>query len=233
LPADRALGVARGELRLDSEFESHSLQEILPKPLRAHAAWSPLAYAAAVAASAPFSTRYANLLPPERRASNARKQFFLPVVLATLLGIGAVAAFLILPAIERRNYLAGLNSDVRRLEPAAQRAQALQRRIDSDRSRIASLDDFRRRPQADLDVLNELTRILPTQVWTNTIEIYTDNVVLSGEADQAAPLLKLLDSSPLFQNSDFALSVSRTGSSQTEQFRIKTMRRSRAGRTTP
>ena len=64
-------------------------------------------------------------------------------------------------------------------------------------------------------MLNELTRILPPQVWTNSIEIYPDNVVLAGEADQAAPLLKLLDSSPLFQNSDFALSVTRNGTRRT------------------
>ena len=86
-------------------------------------------------------------------------------------------------------------------------------------------------PQADLDVLNELTHLLPTQVWTSSIEIFPDSVVIAGEAEQAAPLLKLLDSSPLFQNSEFGLSVTRNATS--EQFRIKTMRRGRAGRTTP
>ena len=59
-------------------------------------------------------------------------------------------------------------------------------------------------PQADLDVLNELTRLLPPPVWTSAVEIYPDSVVISGEAEQAAPLLKVLDSSPLFQNSEFA-----------------------------
>ncbi|MDP9170669.1 MAG: PilN domain-containing protein, partial [Acidobacteriota bacterium] len=233
LPAERALAVARAELRLDPEYKAHALPEALPQSLRAHADFSPLAYAAAMASSAPLVTRFANLLPPERRASNARKQFFLPVILAVLLAIAALAALVILPALERRDYLNGLNAEVRRLEPAAQRAQALDRRIKADRVRIAALDDFRRRPQADLDVLNELTRILPPQVWTNTIEIYPDNVVLSGEADQASPLVKLLDSSPLFQNSDFALSVSRNAANQTEQFRIKTLRRNRTGKTTP
>ena len=95
------------------------------------------------------------------------------------------------------------------------------------------LMSFRRRTQADLDVLNELTRILPPKTWTNSIEIYPDNVVIAGETEQAGPLLKLLDSSPLFQNSEFALSVTRNANGQMEQFRIKTIRRNRAGRTTP
>ena len=93
------------------------------------------------------------------------------------------------------------------------------------------LDEIRRRPQADLEVLNELTRLLQPPVWTTSVEIFPDTVVISGEADQAAPLLKLLDSSPLFQNSEFALALTRTN--QTEQFRIKTTRRGRAGRTAP
>ena len=111
------------------------------------------------------------------------------------------------------------------------RVQSLEKSINANRSKIAALDDFRGRPQADLDVLNELTRLLPPPIWTNSVEIYPDSVMISGEADQAAPLLKLLDSSPLFQNSEFALSVTRSG--QSETFRIKTMRRGRAGRTTP
>lgn len=231
LPPERALAVSRSELRLEPGYLASSLAEALPTPSGTVSEYSPIAYAAALAASAPLVTRFANLLPPERRASNVRKQLWLPAALGALVLLSLLLGFVVLPAIEQRRYLAGLNAEMKRLEPAALRAQSLDRRIASDRAKIAALDDFRRRPQADLDVLNELTRLLPPQVWTNSIEIYPDSVVIAGEADQAAPLLKVLDSSPLFQNSEFALSV--THNAQTEQFRIKTMRRNRTGRTTP
>ena len=55
--------------------------------------------------------------------------------------------------------------------------------------------------------------------------------MIAGEADQAAPLLKLLNSSALFEKSEFAMPVTHNG--QTDLFRIRTMRRGRAGRTTP
>jgi len=139
--------------------------------------------------------------------------------------------FAIFPALEQRRYRGDLEREARRLEPAAARAQAIERKIDESRKRTALLDEVRRRPQDDLEVLSELTRLLPPPVWTNAIEIFPDSVVISGEADQAAPLLKVLDSSPMFQNSEFALALTRNA--QTEQFRIKTMRRGRAGRTTP
>ena len=231
LPPERALAISRSELRLEPGYPASSLAEALPLPSGAAAEYSPIAWSAALAASAPLVTRFANLLPPDRRASNVRKQLWLPAALGALVLLGLLLGFVVLPAIEQRRYLAELNAEMKRLEPAALRAQSLDRRIALDRAKIAALDDFRRRPQADLDVLNELTRLLPPQVWTNSIEISPDSVVIAGEADQAAPLLKLLDSSPLFQNSEFALSV--THNAQTEQFRIKTMRRNRTGRTTP
>jgi general secretion pathway protein L len=158
-------------------------------------------------------------------------QYLVPAILGIILALALLTVFAIFPALEQKRYRADLERAARQLEPAALRAQALERKIGENRKRTLLLDEIRRRPQADLEVLDELTRLLPPQVWTNAIEIYPDSVVLSGEADQAAPLLKVLDSSPLFQNSEFALSVTRNA--QTEQFRLKTIRRGRAGRTTP
>jgi Tfp pilus assembly protein PilN len=134
--------------------------------------------------------------------------------------------------VEQRRYRNELAAAEARLAPAIARVQRIQNQVAAGRTKIGVLDDLRRRPQADLDVLNELTRLLPPEIWTNTIEIYPDSVVIAGEAPQAAPLLKLLDSSLLFENSEFAVAVSRS-QQEAEQFRIRTMRRGRAGRVTP
>jgi Tfp pilus assembly protein PilN len=229
LPPERALAFARAELRLAPDFPAQSLAETLAAP--SAEGLSELSYTAALVASAPFVNRFANLLPKERRASNARRQYLLPLLLTIAAGLAALACFVVIPAVSQRRYLAALNDEIRVLEPSGLRAQALEKSAATNRTRIALIDDFRHRKQADLDVLNELTRILPPTVWTNSIEIYTDSVTIAGEADQASPLLKALDSSPLFQNSEFAVTVTRNG--QNEQFRIKTMRRNRIGRTTP
>ena len=80
-------------------------------------------------------------------------------------------------------------------------------------------------------MLNELTRILPPQVWTSRIEIYPDSVVIRAKRirprlSEAARFLAL------FQNSEFALSVTRN-CTQGEAVSHRSMRRNRAGRTTP
>ena len=65
-----------------------------------------------------------------------------------------------------------------RLEPqAARRAQALDRQTDADARRVPRLlDEFRARSKADLDALNELTRLLPPPIWTSQVEIKRDTV---------------------------------------------------------
>jgi Tfp pilus assembly protein PilN len=232
---ERALAIARAELRLTQDYAAQPLADALADagsaPSSSIEGLSPLTYALALAGSAPLATGFANLLPKERRASSARRQYMVTLILAAAALIAALVCFVIVPAMAQRSYLKSLNEEIRTLEPAAQRAQALDKGIAANRLKVASLDDFRRRTQADLDVLNELTRLLPPPVWTNSIEIYPDNVVISGEAEQASTLLKEIDSSPLFQNSEFTQSVTRNGTS--EQFRIKAMRRNRVGRTTP
>jgi hypothetical protein len=228
---ERALALARAELRMSSDQPASALSDLLPGIAGTELSGNPLAYAAAIAGSAPRVAHFANLLPPERRASHDRMQYLIPAILGTLLVLALLTVFVIFPAIEQKRYREDLDRAARQLEPVAAHAQALERKIKDNSSRIIQLDEIRRRPQADLEVLNELTRLLAPPVWTSAIEIYPDTVVISGEADQAAPLLKVLDSSPLFQNSEFALSLTR--GAQAEQFRIKTTRRGRAGRTTP
>ena len=225
LSQERALAVARAELRLSPEHPAIELSQALAAPS------APTAYAAALAASAPLLGNFANLLPAERRASHSRTRYLIPIALAALLVLGIIAVFVIFPILNERRYVADLSAEQRRIAPAALRVQAIDKTLATDRARIAALDDFRQRPQADLDLLNELVRLLPEQVWTSSIEIFPDSVAISGEADQAAPLLKVLNSSTLFEKSEFAMPVTHNG--QTDLFRIKTMRRGRAGRNTP
>jgi len=227
-PAEQATALARDELRLDETFPALELSRALPVAGSESSA-SPVAVAAALAASAPFFAQPANLLPKDRRATRSRVGWIAVATAAALLVVAALVVWGVLPAMEQRRYMRDLGRQAQALERPALRAQTLERQIASARARIAAIDDLRRRPQADLDVLNELTRLLPAQAWTNTVEIYPDSVVISGEADQAASLVKVLDSSPLFQNSEFTL----THTGQTEQFRIRTLRRGRIGRTTP
>jgi Tfp pilus assembly protein PilN len=149
---------------------------------------------------------------------------FLPTVAlaaVVLLTAGALAAY---GNYADHRYLRDIQAEITRLEPQARRAAVLDQQIENVRTRARLLDQFRGQTRADLDALNELTRLLEPPIWTNAINLAQDSARISGEAPQAAPLLKQLDASPLFQNSEFQV-ITRSGSA--ENFQIHTTREKR------
>jgi len=145
------------------------------------------------------------------------------IVLAAALAAIAIS-MLVYSRIADRNYLKGLEAEIARLEPRARRAAALDKEIGKARSRAQLLDEIRGRTLADLDALNELTRLIAPPAWSNAVDMARDSVRVSGEASQASGLIKIIDSSPLFQGSEFSV-VQRTANS--ESFQIRTNRRAR------
>jgi len=227
MPPERAAALAAAELRLDPDTPPVDLASLLPpprvNPVENDLARNPLPYAAALAGACPLLSVAANLLPPEKRAASSRGMLIPTAVCAALLLL-VVGASLAWSALDRRQYLKKLEAEVARIEPQARRAATLDRQIELTRARARLLDDFRARTRADLDAVNELTRLLPAPVWTNIVELSRDSVTLNGEAEQAAPLLKLLDGSPLFHNSEFT-GISKVASA--EVFRLRIQRRAR------
>ena len=127
-----------------------------------------------------------------------------------------------LPGLEERRYAQTLAAEIARVEPGSLKAATLDQQIDNVQKRTQLLDDLRRRPKADMDALQEMTRILAPPTWLNLMEVSAKQVVVGGETDQAAPLLKTIDTSALFEGSEFVGSPVRM--QQAEMFRIRTNR---------
>ena len=150
--SSRAAALARAELRLPADYPATSLAEVLPggapreciRVCRGHRRCGAASRSVRESASV------------ERRASHDRVQYLIPGVLGVLVLAALVTAFVVFPAIEQRRFRDELARATRQLEPAAARARDLERTIAQNGSRIRLLDEIRRRPQADLEVLNEL-----------------------------------------------------------------------------
>ena len=98
-----------------------------------------------------------------------------------------------------RKYLRKLNAEIAQLEPTAQRSRRLERQIDADAVADADARPVPRADALDLDALNELTRWSSRRrgrTWSTWDAIRRAS---TGEAPQAAPLLKILDASPFFE----------------------------------
>jgi hypothetical protein len=209
----RAAALACSELRIDAATEPRPLDQLL-------AAEPALPFAAALASACPLLTLPVNLLPMERRQFGPRRLWILPAALGAAVLMLAIALW-VLPGFERQRYLQSLNAEIARVQPQAERAARLEREADTMRARAVLLDDFRHRAKSDMDVLAEMTKIMAPPTWLNSLEVSRTQVVAGGEADQAAPLLKLIDASPLFESSEFSMPPTRTPNG--EAFRMRRM----------
>jgi hypothetical protein len=211
---ERAIALACAELRLDPLTETRSFHALL-------GAEPALPYAAALAGACPHLFLPLNLLPAELRASSSRA-LWIPTAVAAGLVLMAAAALAAYPKIEDRRYLRSLNAEIEKIKPQAMLAAKLDKDIGTTRQRTFLLDQVRRRTKTDIDVIGEMTKILPPPIWLNTLEITRAQVSVAGETDQAAPLLKQIDASPFFEASEFSMQPMRTGAG--EVFRIRTNR---------
>jgi hypothetical protein len=229
--AGRAATLASAELRLPAETEPVRLIDLLPYPKDAsredveyQSALSDriLPYATAVAGACPRFGLRVNLLPESQRRTGSRLIYVPTLILLAIFGV-LLTAWGLEDPYNKRKYLAAVESEIKKLEPQVGRLAAIDKAIEDARKRTRALDDFRRRSKDDLDVLNEITRVLAPPAWASNVEMMRGSVTVAGEAEQVAPLIKLFDSSKLFENTEFTMPIARVAGG--EAFRIRTSRR--------
>ncbi|MGA7415493.1 MAG: PilN domain-containing protein [Bryobacteraceae bacterium] len=229
----RTESYVRAELRLPVDQPLEPLRDLLPAPhkkgegseLTALAKLpygSVRSYCAALTAACPLLSHPLNLLPKEQRQSNSRL-IYLPTALGVLLLLAAGVVYAVQSSWQRKAYLKTLNAEILKLEPAARRSKSLDKDMADAISRTRQVDAFRSRSKADLDVLNELSKVLPPPTYLDSLEVKRNEVFVSGEAESAAGLLKSIDASPLFTQSSFISGISHLKAS--DGFRIRAVRK--------
>jgi hypothetical protein len=216
---DRAIALARSELRVGEDAPLPSFTELLP-PVAGDAPY-PLASAGAIVSACPRLSVDANLLPLDRRTQSSRL-VYIPTVILAVLAAGAALLLALQPSWQDQRYLDRLNQEIRRVENDAAFAARYEAQAHAARERIALLDRYRARTKADADALRETTNLLAPPAWLQSFQLSRKEVFLQGETEQATGLLKLFDESPLFKDSSFSQTMTRSASG--EQFVIRTAR---------
>jgi Tfp pilus assembly protein PilN len=223
---DRARTLAVSELRLPPETEAAVLHDCLPRPLAAPETYEParasLSYAAAVAYAGPIRPLSVNLLPREQRRSASRLRYVPGAVLGSVALLLAIAA-LAYPSFSDRHYAGLLEAQIRIFAPLARKAVEADRDTIDERNRAQTLDNFKQQTRQDLDALNALTHLLAPPAWLNSLQLTRTAVSISGQTNQAAELIKLLDGSRQFQGSSFSLPIQRSAGG--DIFSIRSSRR--------
>jgi len=221
-----AVSSALSELRLSPEEEPLLIESLLPKPA-AQPEGTDLAhtvrpYAAALTAACPWLALRLNLLPENKRQASSRALYVPTIVLASLIAItaGVLAAY---GSIENQRYLETLQLQIARVRPKAERAARLDKQIQEARARAEAIDGFRLRSKEDMDALNDITHVLAPPGFLDHMEMTRQSVDMRGQTEHADSLLKALDGTGRFQNSQFTTALAREAGG--EAFSIRAQRK--------
>lgn len=120
-----------------------------------------------------------------------------------------------------------VNAEIKKRRPAVEVLEKLQKQRDDYRKEIAELNQIRLGEISKVEVLEELTRLLPNTTWIWNLKYNGKEMELSGFADSASELIPLLDKSPLFEKVEFLAPVTKEmqmrgdGNKEKERFKVK------------
>jgi general secretion pathway protein L len=173
------------------------------------------AVAAAVDRSGPFTL---NLLPAERRSYESPLVYVPTYALAGLVVVLAVALGLRAP-VQEWLYGRSLERDRQALLP---QIQQLEQRQEQDRrvyEQLATLARLRLSSAVPLELLDELTRRVPSDAWLQGVQYDGNSVSLTGSAASATAVLQALADSDRLESPQFLSAVTRSNDGK-ESFRI-------------
>ncbi len=160
-----------------------------------------------------------NLLPAELRRGGLTTSFRLNVALAILCGVLVVAAAA-LPLLQKYQLIQELEPQLHEATTAAEQGSQL-------RDDVAKLVDGTRlleqKKQSNLlviQLINEVSRILPDHAWISRFDIAGNELQLQGQSSSSAALIAIVESSSLLHNARFRSPVVQIPGTGEERFHL-------------
>jgi Tfp pilus assembly protein PilN len=143
------------------------------------------------------------------------------VLLILLMALGM--AFAYYQDYQNQQLLARLDAEIASLQPRLTQIKLLDAQILDAQKKLEFLTTFNAYPQQDLDTVRELTRVMPMTSYISRMDLSRTGIGISGEIEQSMELLKMLDSSPFFKDSEFTSSPVRNQLGK-EMFQLRAKR---------
>jgi Tfp pilus assembly protein PilN len=129
--------------------------------------------------------------------------------------------YLIAPLRVEERRLQEIDRQIALRKEEVKKVEALKKETERLDSEISTIINFKEgRPMA-LNVLKELTTVLPKNAWTARMRISQTNVDLEGYAASATGILSKLEASPYFRKVEFASPTFRDARINADRFNIK------------
>jgi len=160
-----------------------------------------------------------NLMPEKFRPQQSRLPKIITIASASLLAtllLGALAV----PIVMNQRMLDELQAQVRAVGKVAKEVQE----IKENAEKLANENDFllqkKRHEPVMVDMLDELTKVIPDQTSLNGLQYREHKVIIQGQSPAASSLIERMEASPYFKNTSFVSPVTKDVSNGQERFQI-------------
>lgn len=139
-----------------------------------------------------------------------------------LVGVSAlvVAAAIAATLHQQRSATEGLDRQVVAAKGPAEESLALLERLNKIRAQVHFLTERKSKMSLAVEVLDELTRLVPDQAYVVQLTLRGNEIELHGFAQDAARVIRLLDRSALFRAPHFLAPITQDPGQGAERFHI-------------
>jgi general secretion pathway protein L len=141
------------------------------------------------------------------------------VSLATLALVLLVTA-IALPLLQKNRMIDSLQAEVQEATVAAQAGNQLRREVEKLVDGSSYLIKKKQTALTIMQMLDEMTRVIPDDTWVNRIDMNNDEIQLQGQSGAAAGLIALIEASPMFHNTRFRSPVTQVARTEQERFHL-------------
>ncbi len=160
-----------------------------------------------------------NLLPSALATKSSALRLGANPWLAGLVGVLALAA-LAMPIVIKREAVVQMFPWVEKGKKAAETVDAMRRELDARVEQHNYLLEKRQLSPTVIQVLEELTRVLPDDTWVQALDLKGKELQIQGETASSVRLIGLFEQSSLFKDASFRSSLTKGQLVGTEHYQL-------------
>ncbi len=142
-------------------------------------------------------------------------------IILLLLILGMWLFYIVSPLRIEAKRLQEIDRQILMRKEEVKKVEALKKEVESLSGEISAINDFKGNRRMALNILKELTTILPKNTWLSRVRITETNVDLEGYATSATGLLPKLETSSYFKKAEFGSPTFRDTRMNADRFNIK------------
>jgi len=160
-----------------------------------------------------------NLLPQAMRRARRLDLKSLNLALTALLAVLGVAAITI-PIVQKNQAIANVEAQIQVAAAEAREGAELRQGLE----KMATASQFLVQKKASdvmiIELVDEISRILPDHTWIARLDLSGTELQIQGQSSSSSSLIKIIESSPWFENVRFGSPVVQITGTNNERFHI-------------